>query len=46
MYIKLMQRAEKGRDKIDRILLDSTASDYAIEIYSLLGITTYEKTKI
>jgi hypothetical protein len=46
MYIKLMQRAEKGRDKIDQILLDSTTSDYAIEIYSLLGITTPKKAKI
>jgi hypothetical protein len=36
--------SQKWHDMIDRILLDSTAPDYAIEIYSLLGITTHKKT--
>jgi hypothetical protein len=40
------QRSQKWRDTINRILLDSTAPDYAIEIYSLLGITTPKKTEI
>jgi hypothetical protein len=40
------QRSQKWQDMIDQILLDSTAPDYAIEIYSLLGITTLKKTEI
>jgi hypothetical protein len=40
------QRSQKWRDTIDQILLDPTAPDYAIEIYSLLGITTPKKTEI
>jgi hypothetical protein len=40
------QRSQKWRDTINQILLDPTAPDYAIEIYSLLGITTPKKTEI
>jgi hypothetical protein len=40
------QLSQKWCDTIDRILLDPTAPDYAIEIYSLLGITTHKKTEI
>jgi hypothetical protein len=40
------QLSQKWRDTIDRILLDSTAPDCAIEIYSLLGITTPKKTEV
>jgi hypothetical protein len=46
MYIKLMQRADKWQDMVEQILLDSPALDYAIEIYSLLGIITPKKTEI
>jgi hypothetical protein len=40
------QLSQKWRDTIDRILLDPTVPDCAIEIYSLLGITTPKKTEI
>jgi hypothetical protein len=38
------QLSQKWLDMIDRILLDSTAPDYAIEIYYLLGINTPKRS--